>query len=146
MLPKRGKPMRVLGIDPGLRNIGVAVLDGHRTTGTTLTILGTEDPVTVLKNYIQHQGIYYNAPYLDAIGVEAYGNFGPRRGAFKMLELIGAVRMAAAWLGVPLFVFMPKEKERVSRTLSRPKGQTDHEFDARCIAVLARHELMKGTK
>ena len=130
--------MRIIGIDPGVRNLGLAYLDdssGPRYGTVLYEVNGPDEALERICAYI-------GSPVIPTIlAVEGWGNYGPRKGAFAMLKVIGGVHGIGAARGYRVLEFMPREKERVGKRLSRPVGMTDHEWDALCIAHLAKEQL-----
>lgn len=134
-----------VGIDPGVRHIGIALVNGKGVPATKhLEPDGALDAIRQLA--AQFQAICDDGDYqVRCVGVENYGFFGPRTGGYHVVMVVGAVLALAIAFGWQPYLFMPKEKEKVSSTINRPVGMTDHEFDAICVAQLAKvkHSTLK---
>src|SRR3990167_1710069 len=101
--------MRIIGIDPGVRNLGLANLDEDDAfcpQGTT-TVYKVNGPGEALERLC----LYIGSPTIPTVlAVEGWGNYGPRRGAFAMLKVIGGVHGIGAARGYRVLEFMPRER------------------------------------
>ena len=136
---------RIVGIDPGIRNLGLAsidpaVLGGQPNLTLHVEVNGPMDALALVVDFL-------GSPTIPTVlAVEGWGDYGPRKGAFAMLKLIGGICGLGIARGYPVLEFAPREKERVGPKLSRPAGMTDHEWDALCIAHLAMEKICPTTK
>lgn len=128
-----------IGIDPGTRNLGLARLWAGMETWPPETDHAIVDSVDTALRIIRAwvSGALRSTTKAAVIAVEDYGNFGPRRGSFDMLKIIGGVMALGIALDIPVKVYMPRDKAKVSSQVARPVGMSDHEFDALCLAHLA---------
>jgi hypothetical protein len=117
------------GIDPGLRNLGLAVLD---ETGKTHA--AGHETVQTLDDIILAVEGYMNRDQVVKVGIEAYAFFGPRKNYGPMCEVIGAIKATLIGRGIAYVMLQPRQKERAK--LARPAGEPDHAYDARCLAWL----------
>ena len=134
--------MRIVGIDPGIRNLGLASIvtaQGGVSASCQRTLHAkVNGPLDALAQVIAFLG----SPTIPTVlAVEGWGDYGPRKGAFAMLKLIGGIYGLGIARGYTVMEFAPREKERVGPKLSRPAGMTDHEWDALCIAHLAMEKI-----
>ena len=136
--------MRIIGIDPGIRNLGLASIANHEKAGTYFTLhTKVNGPLDALAQVIDFLG----SPTIPTVlAVEGWGDYGPRKGAFAMLKLIGGIYGLGIARGYTVLEFAPREKERVGPKLSRPAGMTDHEWDALCIAHLVMEKICPPPK
>ena len=135
-MASRGKVF--IGIDPGTRNIGVAVWPGwftKRAKTQWLLAAGVTPAIEILSAHLKALTTNWD---VQAVGVEDYGSFGARVGSFGILKVIGAVLGICVSHDIPVLTFMPAEKVRASSKVTRPVGMSDHEFDALCIAHLTK--------
>jgi len=128
------------GIDPGLRNLGLAVLDetGKTQAAAHVKVQGLASIIGAVMKYID--------PEVARVGIEAYSFFGPRKNYGPMCEVIGAIKATLLRRDIPYVMLQPRQKDGASRKLSRPLGESEHAFDARCLALLASEADTPGTQ
>lgn len=132
--------MVYIGIDPGTANLGLALRrDSKEWVSRHRPVKGLAVALQVILDFLEAGG---NA--LTTVAVEDYAFFGPRKNYGPMKELIGGIRGLCLARKARFLLFQPREKERAK--LARPKGQSDHAYDARCLAWLAWQETLSEKK
>jgi crossover junction endodeoxyribonuclease RuvC len=159
--------VRVLGIDPGLRNTGYGVIDTLRGAYsaveggvvTTVTASPLEERLLTIYQDIRDV-IEANKP--DAMAVEdLHSRYVNLKTAIVMGHARGVVCMAAAEAGIPVFHYQPtmaknvvtgsgragkdQIKRAVAAHLEEPDAaRNEHVADAFAIAIC--HAIMAGSK
>lgn len=130
---------KYVGIDPGLRNLGLAV-----TTDANEGDAARHYKVTNLGEIVERTRQFIDswAP-VELVGIEAYSFFGARKNYGPMCEAIGAIKAVLLEQNTPYIMLQPKQKEKAK--LARPAGQEDHAYDARCIAWLTMKHAAAAT-
>lgn len=134
--------MIILGVDPGLRHTGYALVDGPRLVSRGTIDLSSPDPTpltpvdvipSVLRELVDLAG-------LAAVGAveEVVWQGQRRRGMLPLAHVAGAV---AAWLlgqGIPVYLLTPamKHKGAIPKGIAR-RLKTPHERDAYRLARFA---------
>lgn len=150
-------PYRVVGIDPGLANLGLGAVEEERKQarllGSTLLRTGSGDlapkRLAALRDGVAS---FLSQHRPDAVAIESQYFHRQKATAFKVGQAYGVVLLCAADLGVPVFEYGPLEvKQALVGTGRASKGQvafmvrallelgrqpsTDHEADALALAL-----------
>lgn len=137
---------KLLGLDPGTRNLGyclVCISGGKATiekTGT-LGITGKADLQSALA--LSRQAFAEIATLPDAVGIESIQWFGKRKGVLILAHLAGM--LGGMWASSPagVWYFSPKEVKPESALHPRV-GWTAHEIDALSLCRLVARKLGYG--
>lgn len=110
-------PVRVVGVDPGLANIGLGAIEevrpGARLLGSELitTSPRASQPERLLRvRAAFHDFVKTHRP--DAIAIEGQYFHRQRDVAFRVGQAVGVVLLTAAEAGVPVFEYGPMQVKR----------------------------------
>ncbi|MDR7528664.1 MAG: crossover junction endodeoxyribonuclease RuvC [Armatimonadota bacterium] len=118
-----------LGIDPGLRHCGIAVLGPEGLALTTWGAAGSWPAALGALTRRLARLLGRLAP--QVVGIEAVEWHGPRRGALALAHVAGALAGVCAGRGIPVYWARPVAVKARARRL----GRSAHEDDAAAIAV-----------
>lgn len=130
-----------IGVDPGVRNVGLAYINGKSRLTKHAQARSVEQAIRSVHDFIMEvlaDKRNTQPKEIVAIAVEDFAFFGARTRGPDMLKVIGGVIGIGACMGLPVILYMPRQKELASSKVSRPEGMTDHEYDAAVLATLAK--------
>lgn len=136
--------MIALGIDPGTRNTGLAVvtkLNGKTQVRVSKTVVTAGNDLVSQIGQICEEIVRLDFVYeIDCVVVEDALWYGmPKKGLLALAKVTGAAVAAAQIAGIPHVVLVPaaqRKKSRTPRALTKD-AVTEHEKDAIELAVLA---------
>jgi len=133
---------RVVGVDPGLANLGIGAIEEQRKEARLLgslliaTKAGEEQGERLRKIRDQVQG-FLELHRPDALAIEGQFFHHQKAAAFKVGQAFGVVRLCAADLGLPVFEYGPlKVKQALVGNGRADKAQ---------VAYMVRALLKLGT-
>ena len=126
-----------VGVDPGTVHLGLATLNEEAKWALALKVAGVDDAILAFLCYLEQQ---LQEGDRVVVACEDYAFMGPRKNYGAMNQLIGGSRGLCVAFNRLFYLVQPREKERAGKQLTRPKGQEDHAWDARCIAWLGREK------
>lgn len=110
-------PLRVVGVDPGMANIGLGAVEevrpGARLLGSELIVTSPRAPQPERLLQVRtafHEFLRTHRP--DAVAIEGQYFHRQRDVAFRVGQAVGVVLLTAAEAGVPVFEYGPMQVKR----------------------------------
>ena len=149
--------MRIIGIDPGLANVGITVIDtakplGGRTLHVECYTTDSTHHAAVRVYHITKQLSQMIHHYkITHLAVEQF--YSQRGGSRYIVSLIVNIEMICHQWKIPYTLVNPQrvkaykaEHHRALGEIQERKVLTPHEIDATCVAEIALIEMVKSDK
>lgn len=134
----------VIGVDPGLRNTGVAIYDGRRVLYRTTIHTRGESWVDCMQEVLDRLDDILVRWDPDVGAVEGVVWHGKRRGSLQLAHLAGAIYgYLASMPGCGVRLLLPADVKAESRGRN---GATAHEADAAAAARILYRRLERAEK
>lgn len=124
--------MITLGIDPGSRNIGLAILDAQ---GTVLEVWSIRTRSGDWREAFWDILDEIASKRFDRVVVEGVGWYGSRKGMYALNKLVGALWAKFSLDGKSVEIVMPSEKIRLNKK-NRSLVRDEHQSDAVSLALV----------
>lgn len=140
--------MRILGIDPGIKHTGLAILVDGKITDTTTIIIPDSGKISIERamGYILPRlPQFYNTDEpLHAIGLEQVQWYGrAKRITLPLSHIAGMFAGYFYSIGVPVYLLLPTMK---NAKIHRRKNWDEHQYDAARLArVVFEYETARAT-
>ncbi len=135
--------MIVLGVDPGIRNTGIALVGPLPSYAKFCSTIKTKRG-DWRDTYINVTGELEQLSFDGAV-IESVGWYGPRKGMFELNRLVGAIWAYLISRTERTLVVMPNQKPSLAAKYTN-RGCGEHEKDAICLASLGQKTWRVPTK
>jgi Holliday junction resolvasome RuvABC endonuclease subunit len=119
------KAPHIIGIDPGVRNIGVVFSEGIKIIDAH-TFKNTEYMLIALLLYVKK--------FRPVVVIEDILLYRPNANAKEIIKLIGKIELICRWNGCQLMEYIPRKKDKVKITpeieREMEKLKDEHQRDA----------------
>ena len=125
--------MIVLGIDPGIRNTGLALVDTSKRVRRAFSVFNKRGDWYDMASIV---GPTIELMKFDRAVLESVGYYGPRKGMYQLNRLVGAIWYSLFGLLDPtdIQLMMPNQKVKLTKT-QESYAASEHSKDAISLAI-----------